>query len=104
MNIIHKIIVFNKNTIILKNSHYFCRYRFKNQLRTFQPENSRQSKNKTRLTQKSWFLQKNVSIQTGKLSLITAIVNPILPTDCENLREEFRSYDSSAICSYFKLS
>ena len=46
INIIHEIIVINKNTIILKNSHYFCRYRYKNRLRTFQPQNGQKFKNK----------------------------------------------------------
>ena len=35
-----------KTTIILKIFNYFCRCRFKNRLRNFQPENDQKIKNK----------------------------------------------------------
>ena len=44
--LIIKLLYITLTSILKKNSNYIYRYRFKNQLRTFQPENGRKFKNK----------------------------------------------------------
>ena len=41
-----KLLCLSKTSIILKIFNYFCRYKFKNRLRNFQPENGERFKNK----------------------------------------------------------
>ena len=45
-NINHKVFVLDKNNYHFENFNYFCRCRFKNRLRNFQPENDQKIKNK----------------------------------------------------------
>ena len=64
--LIIKLLYLIKTSIILKNSNSFYRYRFKNRLRNFQPENGRKFKNKPGWPEKRGSYRKNKRVHEKK--------------------------------------